>query len=83
MAYWITSNICDSYLRLEYSFLNLRSERYVVFHQLSLILMHCCTLPDKLCLSQDMCLYQVMMTLHFLNDLAHDAESTQTSKILS
>ena len=26
-------------------------------------------------------LYQVMMTLHFLNDIAYDAESTQTSKI--
>ena len=24
-----------------------------------------------------MCLYQVMMTLHFLNDVANDAESTQ------
>ena len=27
-------------------------------------------------------LYQVMMTLHFLNDVANDAESTQKSKIL-
>ena len=26
-------------------------------------------------------LYQVMMTLHFLNDIANDAESTQKSKI--
>ena len=26
------------------------------------------------------CLYQVMMTLHFLNDVANDAESTQKSK---
>ena len=26
-------------------------------------------------------LYQVMMTLHFLNDVAYDAESTKTSKI--
>ena len=25
-------------------------------------------------------LYQVMMTLHFLNDVANDAESTQTSE---
>ena len=24
-----------------------------------------------------MCLYQVMMTLHILNDVANDAESTQ------
>ena len=29
------------------------------------------------CLSHGMCLYQVMMTLHFLNDVANDAESAQ------
>ena len=29
------------------------------------------------------CLYQVMMTLHFLNDVANDAESTQNSKTTS
>ena len=28
-------------------------------------------------------LYQVMMTLHFLNDVAYDSESTQKSKITS
>ena len=28
-------------------------------------------------------LYQDMMTLHFLNDVANDAESTQKSKITS
>ena len=28
-------------------------------------------------------LYQVMMTLHFLNDVANDTESTQKSKITS
>ena len=28
-------------------------------------------------------LYQVMMTLHFLNGIANDAESTQKSKITS
>ena len=27
-----------------------------------------------------MCLYQVMLTLHFLNDVANDVESTQKSK---
>ena len=37
-------------------------------------------LPDKRCLSRRMCLYQVMMTLHFLNDVANDAESTQKLK---
>ena len=29
------------------------------------------------------CPYQVMMTLHFLSDVAYDAEATQTSKITS
>ena len=29
------------------------------------------------CLINVMCLYQVMMTLHFLNDVPNDAESTQ------
>ena len=32
-------------------------------------------LPDKHGLSHGMCLYQVMMTLHFLNDVANDTES--------
>ena len=40
-------------------------------------------LPDKRCLSHGMCLYQVMMTLHFLNDVANDAQSTQKLKIMS
>ena len=39
--------------------------------------LNCCTLPDKRCLSYSMCLYQAMMTLHFFNDIANDAESTQ------
>ena len=45
--------------------------------------LHCCTLPDERCLSHSMCLYQVWLTLYFLNDLANDAESTQKSKITS
>ena len=32
-------------------------------------------MPDKHCLSQGMCFYQVLMMLHFLNDVAFDAES--------
>ena len=28
-------------------------------------------------------LYQVMMTLHFLNDVANEAEPTQKSKVMS
>ena len=42
-----------------------------------------CTLPDKHCLSHGMCLYQVMITLHFLNDVANDAELTQKFIIMS
>ena len=34
-------------------------------------------LPDKHCLSHDICLYRVIMTLHFLNDAANDTKSTQ------
>ena len=35
------------------------------------------------CLSHDMWFNQVMMTLHFLNDVAYVAEPTQKSKITS
>ena len=38
--------------------------------------LHCCKLPDKRCLSHGNCLYQVMMMLHFLNDVANDTETT-------
>ena len=30
--------------------------------------------PDKRCLSHHMCLYHVMMTLHFLNEVANDTK---------
>ena len=40
-------------------------------------------LPDKRCLSHGMCLYQVMMTLHFLNDIANEAELTEKNIIMS
>ena len=45
--------------------------------------MHCCTLPDKGCLSHGMCLYQVIKILHFLNDVTIDAESTQNYVIIT
>ena len=45
--------------------------------------LHCCMLPDNRCLSHGMCLYQVMMTLHFWNDFANDTESIQKLKITS
>ena len=34
-------------------------------------------MSDKRCQSHCMCLYQVMMTLHFLNDVTNDAESAK------
>ena len=45
--------------------------------------MHCRALPDKRCQSHGMYLYQVMMTLHLLNDVENDDESTQKSKTTS
>ena len=48
-----------------------------------LILTALLPMPDKHCLSHGMCLYQVMMTLHFLNVDTNDAESTQKSEIKS
>ena len=41
-----------------------------------------CMLPDKRCLSHGMCLYQVMMTWHFLNGVANDSEWTQKNQSL-
>ena len=54
--------------------------QFIIYHSYKL---HCCPLPDKRYLSHGMYLYQVMMASHFLNDVANDAESTQTSKITS
>ena len=44
----------------------------IVIYQLLTYLLHCCTLLDKHCISHDMSLYQVMVKLHFLNDVAND-----------
>ena len=40
-------------------------------------ILHFCTLPDKHCQSHGMCLYQVMIKLHFLKDVTYHAESTK------
>ena len=53
------------------------------YYQLPLILTVLLPLPGKHGLSHGMCLYQVMMTLHILNDVANDAESTRKSNITS
>ena len=39
--------------------------------------------PDNRCLSHVMYLYRVIMTLHVLNDVVNDVESTQKSTITS
>ena len=66
---------------------SIRSERAVWLGFISYLAYYLlfCSLPDKRCLSPGMCLYRyhVMMTLHFLNDVANDAESTKKSKITS
>ena len=43
--------------------------------------LHCRTLPGKRCLSHGMCLYLITMALHFLNDVANDAESYNNRKL--
>ena len=42
--------------------------------------LHCCTLPDKRCLSHGMLPLSGHDDLHFLNNVANDAESTYKSK---
>ena len=49
-------------------------------YRLPLILTALLHVADKRYLSHGMCLYQVMKKLHFLNDVANDAESTQKLK---
>ena len=46
------------------------ASKFIIISYLSYKL-HCCTLPDKRCLSHGMRLFQVMMTLQFLNDVAN------------
>ena len=56
---------------------------YIFLYQLPFILTAALPVPDRRCLSHGMCLYQVMMTLNFLSDVANDAESTQKSIVTS
>ena len=77
-VYWFTRliNTCNISV-VRSSFLSyIRPVPSVTSH----IKMQCCTLPDKRNLSHSICLNQFVMTLHFLNDAANDAESTYTSK---
>ena len=66
-------------LKMVQKFLANISAAHEILELISYLLyqLHCCTLPDKRCLSPGMCLYQVMMTLLFLNDIANETESTQ------
>ena len=77
-AWAITRGICHKYQNL----MHWRIIEITLISYLSYKL-HCCTLPIKRCLSHGMCLYQVMMMLHFSNDVTNDTESTQKSKITS
>ena len=43
--------------------------------------LHCCTLPDKRCLSHGMLPLSGHDDVALFNDVANDAESTQTSEI--
>ena len=73
---------CVSLVYAVYTFMTLLFRKLILsipIYQLPLIL----TAPDKHFLSHDMYLYQVMMRLHILNDVANDTESTQKSKITS
>ena len=45
-----------------------------IVYQLPLILTALLHFPAKHCLSHGICLYQVMLTLHFLNDVGNDAK---------
>ena len=44
-------------------------EKQITVYPLPLVLTALCTLPDKRCLSQDMCLYQVVVVLTSLMTL--------------
>ena len=60
---------------------NFRAAQYAIFIGHLSYKLHCLALPDKRCLSHGLCLYEVVMTLYFLNDIVNDAESTQKWKI--
>ena len=79
----LTNAACVRLKREKISKMNAANKPYVEPLELSTLMLsisyklHCCTLPDKRWLSHGMRLYQIMMTLDFLNDVANDAESTQ------
>ena len=74
---YVRPSICLS--RTVSQYLLVRFNAFLVYILISYISyeLHCCILPDKRYLSHGMCLYQVMMTLHFLNEVANYTESTQ------
>ena len=53
-----------------YVIIHQNEKGFISYHSYYL---YCCMLPDKCYLSDGMRLYQVMMTLHFFNDVANDA----------
>ena len=68
---------------LLYAFMTLLFRKPILSIPIYQLLLILTTALDKQCLSHGMYLYQVMMTLHILNYVANDTESTQKSKITS
>ena len=60
----------------------LSDPKYVIISYLSYQL-HCCTLPDKRCISHGMLPLSGHDDVALLNDVANDAESTYKSKMTS
>ena len=73
----LNANICEMYFAHQRWLGMLHFISYLSYY------LQCCALPEQRCLSQGLCLYQVMMMLHFLNGVANGAESTQETKIAS
>ena len=68
--YFITLYIINSFIRYAVS---------SIFSHINCIVTHW---PDKRWLPHDMCLYQVIMTLHFLNNVINGIESTRKSYVI-
>ena len=76
-VYWCNQYVIVSYNVTELQMFMSQTVCFLIFYQLLLILialLHA-VLTER-CLSHGMCLYQVIMTLHFLNYVVQEVEST-------
>ena len=68
--------MCDPYIMWHFIRVDSVSLDKTIFRERNIIyqipLILTALLPDKHCLSHGMCLYQVVVTLHFMNDVAND-----------